>query len=219
VEFANEKRKKPPLRIAPAACGLWLCAVPRRQRWERRPRGVKESLLDVSMKPNRYRQTTLRSSLRLTGPPVRRITVPRIRGRNVIKSEKSVKWKCDAEAQNLVAACSNCLSLVVGFRGNTICKNRFAPEKSPHALSCTVAHRNGGRKTSARLKSRHEEKSRANRQHIFEDCDHEIGNVQRFHQPRASLIASERARDPARGAQDSANRQGLRARQRDSGSA
>jgi len=53
VESALEKRKKPPLRIAPAACGLRLCAVPRRQRWERRPRGVKESLLDVSMKPNR----------------------------------------------------------------------------------------------------------------------------------------------------------------------
>jgi len=28
------------VRIAPAACGLWRYAVPRRPRWERRPRGV-----------------------------------------------------------------------------------------------------------------------------------------------------------------------------------
>ena len=62
VESAPEKRKKPPLRIAPAACGLWRYAIPRRPRWERRPRGVKESLLDVSMNPDRLRQSTLRCS-------------------------------------------------------------------------------------------------------------------------------------------------------------
>jgi len=40
VESALEKRKKHPLRIAPAACGIWRYAIPRRQRWERRLRGV-----------------------------------------------------------------------------------------------------------------------------------------------------------------------------------
>ena len=50
VEFEAEKRKKHPLRIAPAACGLWLYAIPRRLRWERQQRGVEESLLDVTLK-------------------------------------------------------------------------------------------------------------------------------------------------------------------------
>jgi hypothetical protein len=50
VEFEAEKRKKHPLRIAPAACGLWLYAVPRRLRWERQQRGVEECLLDVALK-------------------------------------------------------------------------------------------------------------------------------------------------------------------------
>jgi len=55
VESAPEKKKKPPLHIAPAARGLWRYAVPHRQRWERRLRGVEESLLDVSVKPCRLR--------------------------------------------------------------------------------------------------------------------------------------------------------------------
>src|SRR6266851_2681516 len=40
VESALEKKKNHPLRTAPAACGLWLYAIPRRQRWERQQRGV-----------------------------------------------------------------------------------------------------------------------------------------------------------------------------------
>jgi len=47
------------LRIAPAAGSLWRYANPHRQR---RPRGVEGSLLDVSMEPDRFRQTTLRCS-------------------------------------------------------------------------------------------------------------------------------------------------------------
>lgn len=41
-------------------------------------------------------------------------------GRNVIKRENSVKGEMHSKAQNLVAACSNCLSLVVSFQTDTI---------------------------------------------------------------------------------------------------
>jgi hypothetical protein len=50
VEFEAENRKKHPLRIAPAARGPWLYAIPRRLRWERQQRGVEECLLDVTLK-------------------------------------------------------------------------------------------------------------------------------------------------------------------------
>jgi hypothetical protein len=79
VESAPEKRNKHPLRIAPAAVGLWLYAIPRRQRWERQQRGVEESLLDVSMKSCRMRQSTWRC-FRGGWPSARRITVPESEG-------------------------------------------------------------------------------------------------------------------------------------------
>jgi len=79
VESVPEKRKKHPLRIAPAACGLWLCAIPRRLRWERQQRGVEECLLDVSMKSDGLRQSTLRC-YRGGWPSARRITVPESEG-------------------------------------------------------------------------------------------------------------------------------------------
>jgi hypothetical protein len=41
MEFAAEKSKKPPLRRAWAVGSQWRYAIPRRQRWERRPRGEK----------------------------------------------------------------------------------------------------------------------------------------------------------------------------------
>jgi hypothetical protein len=55
VGSVPKKKKSHPLRIAPAARGLWLYAIPRRQRWERQQRGVEGSLLDVSMKSRRLR--------------------------------------------------------------------------------------------------------------------------------------------------------------------
>jgi hypothetical protein len=80
VESKPQKRKKHPLRIAPAVCGLRLYAVPRRLRWERQQRGVEESLLDVSMKSRRLRQSASGSSRGLNGLPARRITIPESEG-------------------------------------------------------------------------------------------------------------------------------------------
>jgi hypothetical protein len=71
--------KKHPLRIAPAARGLWRYAIPRRQRWERQQRGVKGSLLDVSMKSGRLRQSILRCS-RGERASACRITIPESEG-------------------------------------------------------------------------------------------------------------------------------------------
>jgi hypothetical protein len=77
-----------------------------------------------------------------------------------------------AEAQNLVAACSNCLSLVVWFHGNTSRKAHRAPgnfstcTRKPYHI---VPARS---KKIACLESRHKEKPGANRYRVFQASDH-----------------------------------------------
>ncbi len=102
------------------------------------------------------------------------------------------------EAQNLVAGCSNCLSLVVRFHANTRQKNGCAPEnfsllknKPYHTTFVEI-------KDGVQLKSRHDKKSRADRHRVFQNSDHEVRNFQSFYQASANLIAAKRAGDAAR---------------------
>jgi len=98
-----------------------------------------------------------------------------------------------SEAQNLVAACSNCLSLVVRFRTDTRHKIGCAPGIFSNLTNEPYHNTFDEIKEDARSKSRHDEESCANRYRVFQCCDHKIRNLQRLDQARTSLVAAKRA--------------------------
>ncbi len=151
----------------------WRYATPSRRR---RPWGVKGSLLDVTVKPGRLRQTTLRCSR--GGWAVRSSNHGPLNPRAQCNQER--KFCQEANAPESTKSCCRVFKLSIPSgafpRSHKRKKRRRTRNFSTFARGPRKIARVHCEKT-ARSESRHKKKSDPDRQRVFQDCDHKIRNL------------------------------------------
>ena len=116
------------------------CATTNRLHWERRRWGVEGYPLDVAIEPGRLRETVSRRS---RGESVVRSPnhVPLNLTAHCKQQRKFCQEKIEEKAQNVVAACSICLPLVVKFQFDTSKERAACGDHSGFLSPRTIAQK------------------------------------------------------------------------------